>query len=53
MKLRLKKYSQYDHEIPDISRSLTAMNSIKKKQIGLFTRDEEKHYILHKESDRK
>ena len=26
------------HEIPDISRSLTAMNSIKKKQIGLFTR---------------
>ena len=26
------------HEIPDISRSLTVMNSITKKQIGLFTR---------------
>lgn len=26
------------HEIPDISRSLTIMNSITKKQIGLFTR---------------
>ena len=38
MKLRLKKYSQYDHEIPDISSSLTVMNSITKKQIGLFTR---------------
>ena len=26
------------HEIPDISSSLTVMNSIIKKQIGLFTR---------------
>ena len=26
------------HEIPDISRSLTIMTSITKKQIGLFTR---------------
>lgn len=26
------------HEIPDISSSLTVMNSITKKQIGLFTR---------------
>lgn len=36
-----EKYSQYDHEIPDISSSLTVMNSITKKQIGLL-RDEEK-----------
>ena len=33
-----EKISQYDHEIPDISSSLTVMNSITKKQIGLFTR---------------
>ncbi len=41
------------HEIPDISRSLTVMNSITKKQIGLFTRRKKNNYILHKERDRK
>ncbi len=41
------------HEIPDISRSLTVMNSITKEADRAFYETKKNNYILHKERDRK